>query len=115
MDMTADYNTSCILFNEFMKGIKLDDYDYIILATNILRLKNGQDIYFKGLDICKNINVGAKRAYFNYITQNDYRATSCNKCKYHNMCNHLNNMADTLVNMNNDNSYVQFGSTNIEN
>ncbi len=60
------FNTPCRLFNEFMAGQILDDYDYTILATNFLYFRDGQNMYFQGLDkISGNagVNVGKKRAY----------------------------------------------------
>ncbi len=92
--------TNCRLFNEFIKGYVVDEYDLTILATNLKEFGDGMDYFLIGLSKISDKKVAGKmRAYFNYVREENYIATSCKKCKYNNKCKHANNMYQTIYNM----------------
>ena len=100
-DMTASYNTPCRLYNEFMSGVALGNYDYTILANSLIHCDNGQDLFYQGLDKCNDKKIiGNMRSYFVNALKNNYNPTSCQKCKYNSQCDHGRNMLEMFLSMN---------------
>lgn len=94
------FETNCRLFNEFIKGYEVDEYDLTILATNLKEFGDGMDYFLIGLSKIPDKKISGKmRAYFNYVREENYLATSCRKCKYNHECQHSSNMYETIFNM----------------
>lgn len=93
----------CQLMKDFTKGSRLPHEEWFGLATNLISIKGGQNIFSKTLDLYSDLygNVKLKIEQMEYAARMDYNPCNCdNFCPYSDKCSHEANIILTLQHRN---------------
>ena len=97
-----DFVGNCALFEEFITGLKkLNHYELFGIATNIIRIETGINVFKETLSRNPDYYDAKKQNrwdfYLKYIRDNDYTMQSCNNfCPYKDICLHGTNILSTV-------------------
>lgn len=89
----------CALMCDFENGVRLPHEQWFGLATNLINIKGGQNLFTKIINSYGNLygNVDFKIKQMEYAARMNYKPQSCaNFCPYSDECPHSENMIHTL-------------------
>lgn len=83
--------STCLLYHDFANGEELSHQEKLLLATNLLHIKGGKNLFFENL----TENISKWKMDWKYMNNSFYHPQSCKKgeCKYYNQCRCQNILA----------------------